>query len=97
MIWATAGGLQPRERSGVFEIAEISTRLRDRIKLILDDLPVLNSRTDPGDPLASHIIDRVRVATAARLANSSMDTRSSSYPSPKVARAARPRMSLLGS
>jgi hypothetical protein len=44
------------------EIADICTRLRDRIKVIADDLPLLKSRADPSDPLASHIIDRVLVA-----------------------------------
>jgi hypothetical protein len=47
----------------VLEIADICTRLRDRIRVIVDDLPLLKSQADPNDPLALHIIDRVLVAT----------------------------------
>jgi hypothetical protein len=47
----------------VLEIADICASLRDRIRVIVDDLPVLKSQADSSDSLALHIIDRVLVAT----------------------------------
>lgn len=44
------------------DIAGTCNRLRNQIKQIADDLPCLKSQIDPGDPFASHIVDRVLVA-----------------------------------
>jgi hypothetical protein len=62
MIQATAGAAPAEIRNSVLEIADICTRLRDRIKVIVDDLPSLKREADPSDGLAAHMIDRVLVA-----------------------------------
>jgi hypothetical protein len=45
------------------ELANICDRLRKQVEIILADLPSLRGQADPNDPLASHLIDRLLVAT----------------------------------